>query len=186
VTETLEREQHVLDTIDEFVDNLNARASVKQSPPLILDKSIQYTLAIRVALYWIACVVYFSVVLFFSQVMVYSELALSENIRLYLCDMLQWVPAIFLLLPLAIFDILKVSQKMLLPVNRVRAGLTILASGQTPAALPIEDEVYHQDLLDTYNSIRDSVIAESVAVALESKMLDSALAGPDNDDNELG
>ena len=94
--------------------------------------------------------------------------------------MLQWVPAILLLLPLAIFDILRVSQKMLLPVHQVREGLTILATGKTPAELPIEDEVYHQDLLDTYNSIRDSVIAESVAAALESKMLDSTFGDSRN------
>ena len=46
--------------------------------PLILDKTIQGTLAIRVSLYWIACVIYFSVVLFFSQVMTHSELRLRK------------------------------------------------------------------------------------------------------------
>lgn len=146
--------------------------------PLVIDRRAQTTLAVRVGLYWIACVTYFAVVLFFSQIMYNPKVALLDHIRDYTIDMIQWVPAILLLLPLVIYDMLRVSQRILIPVEEVRQGLQVLASGEVPEPIHCGDEEYNQALVNTYNDIRESVIAETVAAAIESRFLDSAMDAP--------
>lgn len=162
----------------EIEDDLNtSRQSHAQQFPLILDKRVQTTLAVRASLYWIACVTYFAVVLFFTQIMYNPKVALGDHIRSYLLDMIQWVPAILLLLPLVIYDMLRVSQRILVPVEEVRQGLSVLATGKVPDPIPCSEEEFNHSLMQTYNEIRDSVIAETVASAVESRFLDSALDG---------
>lgn len=153
--------------------------------PLIIDRKVQTTLAVRVGLYWVACVGYFAVVLFFSQIMYDPEVSLLDHIQDYLFDMIHWVPAILLLLPLVIYDMLRISQRVLLPIEEVRQGLEVLATGKVPEPIACTDEEFNHALMVTYNDIRDSVIAETVAAAVEAKFLDSALDGPSSP-NDFG
>ena len=163
---------------NEIESELNA--TTRKNPfqfPLIIDRRAQTILAVRVGLYWVACVGYFAVVLFFSQIMYNPQVSLLDHIRDYVIDMIQWVPAILLLLPLVIYDMLRVSQRVLIPVEEVRQGLEVLATGNVPEPIPYSDEEFSVALLATYNEIRDSVVAETVASAVESRFLDSAFDG---------
>lgn len=163
-------------TAEEVEQSLNTpQRLLPNHLPLIIDRKSQTTLAVRVGLYWIACVLYFAVVLFFSQIMYNPKVALVDHLREYFIDMVQWVPAILLLLPLVIYDMLRVSQRILIPVEEVRQGLEVLATGEVPEPIHCGDEEFNQALMQTYNEIRDSVIAETVAAAVESRFLDSAM-----------
>jgi hypothetical protein len=170
--------QDVREASNEIEGELNT--TTRKSPfqfPLIIDRRAQTILSVRVGLYWVACVGYFAVVLFFSQIMYNPQVSLLDHIRDYVIDMIQWVPAILLLLPLVIYDMLRVSQRVLIPVEEVRQGLEVLATGKVPEPIPYSDEEFNVALLATYNEIRDSVVAETVASAVESRFLDSTFDG---------
>lgn len=140
--------------------------------PLFVNRPVQMQLVSRVVLYWLACVGYFAVVLFITQWMYDPQIGLIDHLMDYLVDMVHWVPAILLLLPLVVFDMLKVSQRFLLPVQQVRQGIDQLSAGQRVDAITAGDDDQMYELVNSFNSLRDSAIAASIADAVEFQMND--------------
>ncbi|XZE55440.1 hypothetical protein SH139x_001451 [Planctomycetaceae bacterium SH139] len=125
--------------------------------PLVIEPKIQWTLAIRTIIHWVACVTYFAVVLFFTQMLYDPEQSFWEHVRAYTFDALHWLPAILLLLPLVVYDTLRVSQRIVTPVLQVQAGLAELVQDQKSAQLEIAEENYFPELLSHFNQVRGMV-----------------------------
>ena len=125
--------------------------------PLLVAPEIQWTLATRTILHWVACVCYFAVVLFFTQLMYDPEQSLVACLKAYAFDALHWLPAILLLLPLVVYDTLKVSQRVVAPVLKVRDGLQAMAAGNETVTLETPEEAYFQDLVEIYNEVHQRV-----------------------------
>ncbi len=142
------------DSNESVSDKVPTTAIVK---PLVIEPKIQWTLAIRTILHWVACVTYFAVVLFFTQMLYDPEQSLWEHIRAYAFDALHWLPAILLLLPLVVYDTLRVSQRIVTPVLQVQAGLAELVEDQKSARLEIAEEDYFPELLNHFNQVRGMV-----------------------------
>lgn len=153
-------------------DKSDSLASAGEPTPLFVNRPVQMQLVSRVVLYWLACVGYFAVVLFITQWMYDPQIGLIDHLMDYLVDMIHWVPAILLLLPLVIFDMLKVSQRFLLPVHQVRQGIDNLSAGQRVEAIPAGDDDQMHELVDSFNTLRDSAIAAMIADSVEFQMND--------------
>jgi methyl-accepting chemotaxis protein len=140
--------------------------------PLIVHRPVQMQLVSRVVLYWLACVGYFAVVLFITQWMYEPQIGLVDHLLDYLVDMVHWVPAILLLLPLVIFDILKVSQRFLLPIQQVREGIDKINAGQTVELIAPTEEDQMSELVASFNSLRDSALSVAIAEAVDFQLND--------------
>ncbi len=158
--------------VSESTSSVVADSDNSDTLPLILDRQIQTTLATRVVMYWLACVTYFAIVLFITQWLYDPETQLIDHIRDYLVDMIHWVPAILLLLPLVVFDTLKVSQRFLTPVIQVQEGIERLTAGQTGEAISLDSDGYMTDLVTSYNNLRDSALSLAIAEAIDERLND--------------
>lgn len=185
---TTQVQQDTVDTerlVEELVANINEATSdvrVEAEPipvdnadsrPLILDRQIQTTLAVRVVMYWLACVTYFAIVLFITQWLYDPQTQLLDHVRDYVVDMIHWVPAILLLLPLVVFDTLKVSQRFLTPVIQVQEGIEQLTTGG-PAGkpIPVDSDGYMASLVTSYNNLRDSALSLAISESIDERLND--------------
>lgn len=145
--------------------------------PLIIERQIQTMLAKRVGLYWVACCSYFAMVMYFSQWLSNPEISAWEHFVDFAVDASHWAPALLLLTPLIIYDMLRTSQRFLAPVIQVRDQLQRMVGGQRGEQLEIPEEGFLRDLLETYEIVRQSPVADAVADAAEERAIDALLGG---------
>src|SRR5690606_16046905 len=94
----------------------------------------------------------------------------------YLIDMMHWLPAMLVLLTLVVCDMLNFSQRILMPVVRVREAMQTAVAHCRPDPIPVDEDGFLQDLVDSYNGVCASV---NRAVLADGEVdEDELLAGP--------
>jgi AcrR family transcriptional regulator len=116
----------------------------------MLDRHIQTILATRAVLYVLGCVGYFAVVLFCTRWMYAPQQSLTEHLREYLLATLEWLPAVMLLMPLVVLDMLLLSRRVVAPLQEIERSLDAIAQGQQPPQPESDDDAFHHGLVSSY------------------------------------
>jgi len=142
---------------------------------LFVDRSVQGAFMLRTAFYWLACMASLSMV----------DVAVSmliDPLRLFYPDAdglwFRLAPAVvttLLLLPVIVYDSVKLTHRIVGPILRLRRGMRELAAGQPAEKIRFREGDFWQEFADEFNALVDRfecatpAAATTVADALSSR-----------------
>jgi hypothetical protein len=118
---------------------------------VLVDKAVQGNLMLRVILYWLFCVLSMSLLLLCWEAFHASGRGLVELLKNH---SLRYGPAIsvsLLLMPIVMFDVLRMSNRFLRPVAKLKQCLTDVADGRPAQPLNFRDDKFWAELAATFN-----------------------------------
>lgn len=120
---------------------------------LLVDSQVQWAFLRRAIGYWLMCVVMVLLLLGFTNMVV-------EPMRLFLPDAvgpgLRLGPTIafaLLLLPAVVYDFLRVSNRLVGPVARLRGAMRALADGQHVEPIQFRQDDFWRDFAEEFNAL---------------------------------
>jgi len=132
---------------------------------LFVDSKVQGALVWRVVLYWVICLVTITLMLLCWRI-------LTGPARLFYTHFDEmWYhfgPALvasFLLLPLVILDIVRLSNRFAGPLFRLRRSMRALARGEHVAPLKFRDGDFWQEIANEFNAIAERMHDRAPAAA---------------------
>jgi hypothetical protein len=124
---------------------------------LFVDSKVQGALLVRSAVYWLGCIAVMSVMLICWEVF-----ASTGSIREVQFDQIwyRYAPALamsLLILPFVLFDVVRISNRMVGPVYRMRNYMRQLAEGQRVAPLQFRQDDFWKEMADEFNALANIV-----------------------------
>ena len=132
---------------------------------LFVDKAIQGALMVRVSAYWVLCLVSMTLMLIVWQ-MLFNPTRLFWTRPAYL--LLHYGPAVMIvtfLLPIAVFDILRLSNRFVGPFLRLRGAIRRLACGEPVEPIRFRKHDFWQEFAEEFNAVAARL--EAMETALE-------------------
>lgn len=123
-----------------------------------IDRHVQGVLVGRVLLYWSGILIYFGLSIGCFHWWQNPEWTLSEHLGAMLEQVLPCLPTLLLLLPLVIFDIVRLSNRFAGPVYRLRKHLNDLSQDSQVSPLHFRDEDYWQKLAEPINLLQQKIL----------------------------
>jgi hypothetical protein len=121
---------------------------------LFIDSKIQGALIGRVVLYWLTCLVTIALMLLCWRIVTGP----ARIFYTHFSDMwFFYGPAAiasFLLLPLVIMDVIRLSNRFVGPLLRLRRSMRALARGEDVEPIEFRDNDFWREFADEFNSIR--------------------------------
>jgi hypothetical protein len=118
-----------------------------------IDRKVQGALVVRTAIYWLFCL--FSVSLMLICWSVFTGPIKPFNVLV--AELYHRHGAVLLasliVLPIAVMDVLRVSNRFVGPVARTRAALAELAAGRTIEPIQFRDDDYWRELAGNLNEV---------------------------------
>lgn len=131
----------------------------------MIDKSVQMEVIARAILYFLVAFLYFTGVIFCTQWMSDPETPFFQHLIRFAGDAVLWAPALFLVAPLLVYDILRLTNRFVGPVYRIRTALQGLAEGEAGRPLKFRDDDYWTELCDPFNEVRRMLISSGAIIA---------------------
>jgi hypothetical protein len=131
-----------------------------------VDPKIQGALIGRVALYWSACLLAAGLMLWCSLAGSRPESLIYGGLGVVWMHFGPVLIASLLLLPIAIVDVIRFSNRFVGPLLRLRRSMRQLARGEHVAPIQFREGDYWQDLAEGFNGVLARVQAETPAAAL--------------------
>jgi len=117
----------------------------------LVDREVQGALMLRIIAYWLFCLLSISLMLICWNAFVGpSRRFIDLTSDLYF----RYGPALsatLILLPIVMMDVLRISNKFVGPVMRLRQGLADLAEGRPAQPLNFRDDDFWRDLATDFN-----------------------------------
>jgi hypothetical protein len=130
---------------------------------LFIDPKVQGALVARVVLYWVLCLVTIMLMLLCWRIMTGP----ARIFYTHFDDMwFFYGPALiasFLLLPLVIIDVIRLSNRFAGPMLRLRRCMRELARGEHVAPLEFRDQDFWHEFAEEFNAVLQRVQGESSA-----------------------
>jgi hypothetical protein len=127
--------------------------SHRKRTQLYVDPKVQGALALRVVLYWIVCILAVTVMLLCWELLTAPVRELSTRLN----DMwFHYGPALvasFLLLPLVVLDIIRMSHRFAGPLVRMRAAMRSLARCETVAPISFREDDFWLEFAQDFNAV---------------------------------
>jgi len=134
---------------------------------LFVDHSVQGAFMLRTAFYWLACMVSLSTV----------DIAVSmlvDPLRLFYPDAdglwFRLAPAVvttLLLLPVIVYDTIKLTHRLVGPLLRLRRGMRELAAGKPVEKIRFREGDFWQEFADEFNALVDRIECATPAAGAE-------------------
>jgi hypothetical protein len=137
---------------------MQSNESVLLRQQLLIDHGVQGSLLRRIALYCVACTIYFAVILVFTETMSDPYEPVSDAISRCLDEALYWAPGLMLLMPVVAYDLLRVTNRFAGPVFRLRREMQRLVDGESVHPLSFRSDDYWIEMADIFNQIRDELL----------------------------
>ena len=122
---------------------------------------------VRVALYWVVCLISMMLTLLCWQMIVGP----AQPFHAHFGDMwFYYGPALvasLLLLPLMIADVIRFSNRFVGPLVRLRRSMRELARGEYVEPIEFRDADFWQEIANEFNAVRDRVQASAAAAPVE-------------------
>ena len=155
---------------------------------LLVERDVQLTLILRAMLYGAACMTYFTVIQYFTQANNRPGSPALETFLSLTDEAIYWVPGFFMLGPLMVYDMLRVTNRVAGPINVLHRELKGLNKGESGRPLRFRNDDYWDSLASEFNSAREELLslrAENIelrAAAPESAKAESA--SPESENTE--
>ncbi len=121
---------------------------------LFVDRAIQGALVIRVLMYWVLCVSIIGLGIYCVNKTANRTI---DNQAVINQTLVQFGPALIaavLMLPVIIYDTIRISNRFAGPVLRLRRAWRNLAQGELGDPVKFREKDFWQDLADEYNQVR--------------------------------
>jgi hypothetical protein len=124
-------------------------------------------------IYWVSVVIYFGLTIAVSQHIDHPEWTRGEHIQHWLSQVWPWIPSALLILPLVVFDMIRLSHSFVGPIVRIRYQLAKLLANPncTPVVLRVDD--YWQDLSVQINDLQNNLLSLHVALKKQREMYEA-------------
>ncbi|TWT83034.1 hypothetical protein CA13_44970 [Planctomycetes bacterium CA13] len=125
---------------------------------VVADPHVQGAILRRVGLYALAAIAYYSVVLFFS---IYATGRVGTTTdRLFECldDIITWLPGLFVLGPIAAYDLLTTTNRFAGPICRLRREMKMLVDDESPRELTFRENDHWSEVAKHYNELRQELL----------------------------
>lgn len=123
-----------------------------------VDRSVQGVLVGRVILYWFCAVLYVGLGSACFQYYQNPELTVATHFRRLFGQMWPWLPSAIMLLPLAIYDVVRLSNMFAGPVCRLRKHFAALRKDIACAQLVFREDDYWRDLAAPINDMQAEIL----------------------------
>ncbi|SMP42070.1 hypothetical protein SAMN06265222_101704 [Neorhodopirellula lusitana] len=146
---------------------------------LLVEHDVQVSLTVRSLLYGAASMTYFTVIQFFTQSMNYPGMSVWDTILSLADEAIFWVPGFFLLGPLMVYDMLRITNRVAGPIFAMRRQLEALRGGEDGRALKFRNDDYWDQLAGEFNAVRQELLdlrAEKSKLVQEATVLRSEKA----------
>jgi hypothetical protein len=129
---------------------------------LFVDPKVQGALVLRVLLYWVVCLITITLML-----LCWNVLRTPRMFYTFLDDMwYQYGPALlasFLLLPMVVVDVIRLSNRFAGPLFRLRRCMRALARGEYVEPIRFREGDFWRDFADEFNAVLARVQGEGRA-----------------------
>ena len=120
---------------------------------LLVDRQVQYAFLLRAVGYWLMCVLTVLLLLTFTNM-------LAEPARMFMPEAdglwLRLGPTVIcaiLFLPVVVYDFLRVSNRLVGPVFRLRKAMRALAAGEHVDPIRFRDGDFWREFADEFNAV---------------------------------
>lgn len=135
---------------------------------LFIDPKVQGALVTRVVLYWVVCLITISLMLLCWRILTGP----ARMFYTHFDDMwFFYGPALvasFILLPLVIVDVIRLSNRFAGPMVRLRRAMRELARGEEVAPIKFREGDFWQDFADDFNALLTRVQGEPAPLQQET------------------
>lgn len=125
----------------------------KKRKQLFVDPKVQGALILRVALYWVVCLVTITLMLLCWQIVTGPARMFSVHFQ----DIsLQFGPALvasLVLLPLVMYDVVQMSNRFCGPLIRLRRCMRALARGEDVKPISFRDDDFWREFAQEFNAL---------------------------------
>lgn len=125
---------------------------------LFIEQDVQLSLIMRAVLYGAACMTYFTVIQFFTKASTHPGTSTWETILSLTDEGIYWVPGFFLLGPLMVYDMLRITNRVVGPIFAMRRQMRLISQGEEGRQLKFRNDDYWDSLAIEFNTVRDEVI----------------------------
>ncbi len=123
-----------------------------------VDRSVQGVLVGRVLLYWLCALLYASIGSACFQYNQNPEWTLAKHASVLFGQMWPWFPTVVFVLPLAIYDVVRLSNLFVGPIYRIRKHFGALRQDIACAALIFREDDYWRDLAAPINDMQAEIL----------------------------
>ncbi|MFO1062635.1 MAG: hypothetical protein U0892_02010 [Pirellulales bacterium] len=123
-----------------------------------IDNQVQGVLIGRIVLYWFACVLYFGASSACFQIWSNPDVTVREHARILFDQAWPSIPSVLLILPLVLFDIVRLSNRFVGPIYRVKNHLAKLLANSNCYPLTFRDGDYWMYLADPINTLQQKIV----------------------------
>lgn len=123
-----------------------------------VDRSVQGVLVGRVLLYWLCAILYVGIGSACFQYNQNPEWTLTKHAVVLFSQMWPWIPTVVLILPLAIYDVVRLSNLFVGPIYRLRKHFAALRQDIACAPLTFREDDYWRDLTAPINDMQAEIL----------------------------
>lgn len=121
---------------------------------LFVDTEVQARLLWRISLYAVAAAVYFTVIVAIEQGLLYPDRRWVDVAVATIDDAIFWIPGLFLLGPIMLYDLLKITNRFAGPMYSLSREMRRLVNGEPTRELNFRDGDHWHEMADTFNDLR--------------------------------
>ena len=122
---------------------------------LFVDSNVQGALLRRIVLYWVCCLSFVILPLLIGRAIMEPDRLFYEQFGDLWSTYWPVFLAVLLLLPFTLYDVLKLSNRFVGPLFRLRREMGRLANGDAAEHIRFRDNDYWPELAETFNQIAD-------------------------------
>lgn len=124
----------------------------------MIDHSVQITVLRRAAFYTLACSLYFIMTLVITESLSNPQEAISETTRRCLDEAFFWAPGIVLLAPFMIYDLLRVTNRLAVPIRLLHQEMKELVDHDPSKSMGVANGQQNQDITECFQKIRTELL----------------------------
>jgi len=148
---------------------------------LFVDPKVQGALVLRVVLYWVVCVITITLMVLCWRILTGP----ARLFYMHFSDMwFFYGPAMvasFLLLPLVILDIIRLSNRFTGPLLRLRRGMRELARGEHVEPIRFRDGDFWQEFAEEFNALAARLQGEEAVEPVQRERFSEEDAQPEEE-----
>lgn len=139
-----------------------------QRKKLFVEPRVQRAFLLRAVAYWVMCVLMVMLLLLFTSMLAEPVHSLAPEADGPLLRLGPTVICAVLFLPVVVYDFLRVSNRLVGPVVRLRKAMRALAAGEHVEPLRFRDGDFWQEFADEFNAVARLVHASGGCCAKHS------------------
>ena len=141
---------------------------------LLVEPKFQFTLALRVISYWCFWMLSLGLLLFCWRVSTGPQMPAAAHIRMLFLQLGPPCLASFVLVPILVIDTLRLSNRLVGPLVRLRDGLRRLARGEQVKPIHLRTGDFMEELATEFNRVSALVESKGLGVYEEPEQQEAA------------